>query len=127
MKTRTMLFVFALCLLMLVGCGGGGNNTGVSATGAISVSNPLDVTITTQNSAGAEVVAKVFLNEMEKGFTPLEIKELPPGTYTLLLRSAGYKDYTTSVVVQAGTTTTVAATYTLEFLDLPEGPVFTKQ
>jgi len=38
--------------------------------------------------------------------TPATIQSIPPGTYTLILRLAGYQDFTTTITISAGITTT---------------------
>lgn len=57
--------------------------------------------------------AAVFLNGDFKGNTPvddtLDINDLAPGTYTVMLTRPGYEDYTKSVDVQAGAKTQLSA------------------
>jgi len=56
--------------------------------------------------------AAVFLNGNYQGTTyagsPLDITQLSPGTYTVLLTMPDYQSYTQTAVVQAGVVTTVA-------------------
>lgn len=110
---RGLWFLGLCCLLLMAGCGSSSN---APAPGAISVS--------AQNSSGGSVSASVLLNGESRGNAPLQVSDLTPGTYTLLLQSQGYKDYTTSVVVQSGQTMTVTAT--METIPVPDGPVFSK-
>ncbi len=110
-----LILAVACCLLLLSGCGGGGG--GAPSTGTLMVS--------AQNTSGGSVSAKILLNNEAKGNAPLQIADLAPGTYTLLLQSAGYTDYTSSVVVQSGQTTTVTAA--MQTVSVPDGPMFTKQ
>jgi hypothetical protein len=55
--------------------------------------------------------AAVYLNNNYHGTTPLigslDISNLNPGIYTITLKKAGYLDYTTQIVITAGTTTQV--------------------
>jgi hypothetical protein len=57
--------------------------------------------------------AAVFLNGDFKGNTPvddtLDINDLSPGTYTLMLTRPGYEDYTKSVDIEAGAKTQFSA------------------
>ena len=57
--------------------------------------------------------AAVFLNGDFKGNTPvddtLDINDLAPGTYTVMMSRAGYEDYTKSVDVVAGAKTQISA------------------
>lgn len=111
---HTAIIACCLLLLALAGCGGGGS---APSTGTLTVS--------AQNSSGGSVSAKILLNNEVKGSAPLQITDLSPGTYTLLLQSAGYTDYTSSVVVQSGQTTTVTAA--MQTVSVPDGPTFAKQ
>jgi hypothetical protein len=58
--------------------------------------------------------AVVYLDSDYKGFTPpgdhLDILDLTPGTYALVLRKLGYQDYSTSVTIQAGKIVQVSPT-----------------
>jgi hypothetical protein len=60
--------------------------------------------------------AVVYLDSDYKGFTPpgdhLDILDLAPGTYALVLRKLGYQDYSTSVTIQAGKIVQVSASLT---------------
>jgi hypothetical protein len=81
--------------------------------------------------------ASVYLNGNYQGVTtstggPLDITDLSPGTYTVVLKKSGYQDYTTTVKIVAGQTAQVAATLqasgtppsgtaSVEILSTPEG------
>jgi hypothetical protein len=55
--------------------------------------------------------AAVYVNNDYRGTTPqigsLDVSNLNPGSYTILLKKVGYLDYTTQVTIVAGTTTQV--------------------
>jgi len=50
--------------------------------------------------------ASVFVNGNYKGFTPvddsLDINDLAPGSYTLVVKKSGFQDYSTQVSIEAG-------------------------
>ena len=58
--------------------------------------------------------AKVYVNGSYKGETPLTL-ELLPGTYTVKLTKEDYEDYTKTVEINPGETTTLSATLTPKF------------
>jgi len=64
----------------------------------------------TSNPSGA----KVYINGDYKGITPLTL-DLAPGTYTVKLTKDEYEDYTKTVEVNPGETTTLSATLTPKF------------
>lgn len=83
----TCLFI----LLVLLPCS-------VSATGSISVSS---------TPSGATIL----LNGTNTGSTtPATLGNIPNGTHTILLQLANYQDYSQSVTVSAGSTSTVSQT-----------------
>ena len=75
---------------------------------------PLTVTLVPENNPptgdlqvlSTPTGAVVYLDGDYKGFTPpddhLDILDLAPGTYTIVLRKLGYQDYTTPITIQAG-------------------------
>jgi hypothetical protein len=57
--------------------------------------------------------SKVFVSSVYKGYTPLTLDDITPGTYTVLVQRAGYDSYSESVKVTAGNTTFVTASLVL--------------
>jgi hypothetical protein len=57
--------------------------------------------------------AKIFLNNVYQGYTPMTLDNITPSTYTVMIRSAGYNDYSESVKVTAGNTASVIASLVL--------------
>ncbi|TAJ43451.1 PEGA domain-containing protein [Methanofollis fontis] len=53
--------------------------------------------------------ATVYLNNANKGVTPLTLSSLQVGSYTVTLKLNGYADWSTTATVNAGTTTPVSA------------------
>lgn len=58
-------------------------------------------------------ISKIFLNNVYQGYTPLTLDNIVPSTYTVMIRSAGYNDYSESVKVTAGNTSYVTASLQL--------------
>ncbi len=58
-------------------------------------------------------ISKVFLNSVYQGYTPLTLDNITPNTYTVMIRSAGYNDYSESVAVTAGNISYVTASLVL--------------
>ncbi len=54
--------------------------------------------------------ADVFLNNAHRGPTPITLHSLEPGSYTLLVRLSGYRDWQSDVRVSAGETVEIKAT-----------------
>ncbi len=54
--------------------------------------------------------ASLFIDGILKGTTPLTIRAIPAGTHTVLLKSAGYTDYTTPVTIPPGVEVTMVST-----------------
>jgi len=76
------------------------------------VQNPTTGAMTVISSPSG---AAVYVNGNYQGITtqgsdPLDVLDLTPGTYTVLLKKNGYQDYTTTAKVTAGQTTQVVAT-----------------
>jgi len=44
----------------------------------------------------------IFINEQSRGKTPNTLRDLPVGNYIVVLKKAGYQDFSTSVTVEAG-------------------------
>lgn len=63
------------------------------------------ITITSTPSGAA-----IYLDGVSKGMTPAKLSGISPNTYTLRLTKSGYKDFSGTVAVAAGKTTTVTAT-----------------
>ena len=57
--------------------------------------------------------SKIFLNNVYQGYTPMTLDNITPSTYTVMIRSAGYNDYSESVKVTAGNTASVIASLVL--------------
>jgi hypothetical protein len=58
-------------------------------------------------------VSKIFLNSVYQGYTPMTLWNITPGTYTVIIRSAGYDEYSESVKVTAGNISYVTASLLL--------------
>ncbi|MCG7855164.1 MAG: PEGA domain-containing protein, partial [Methanoregulaceae archaeon] len=79
--------------------------------------------------------ASVFVNGNYKGFTPvddsLDINDLAPGTYTVVVKKSGFQDYSTQVTIEAGkkvqmhaqlqTAPVTPTTATAEIVSTPSG------
>ncbi|KAF5055821.1 PEGA domain protein [anaerobic digester metagenome] len=59
--------------------------------------------------------AGVYIDNVYRGITPLTVRDVPKNSHTILIRQAGYQDWTTSVQVQEGETAQVSASL------VPEG------
>ncbi len=57
--------------------------------------------------------SKVFVNTVYQGYTPMILENITPGTYAIVLRLAGYNDYSENVKVTAGNTAYVTASLVL--------------
>jgi|WetSurMetagenome_2_1015567.scaffolds.fasta_scaffold04587_4 hypothetical protein len=53
--------------------------------------------------------SKVYLGSVYKGYTPLTLDTIPPGTYSVMIQRAGYYDWSGTVKVTSGNTSSVAA------------------
>ena len=53
--------------------------------------------------------ANVFVDNNFVGITPLTLQEMPAGSHGVTVRLAGYQDYETTISVNAGATSTIAA------------------
>jgi hypothetical protein len=58
-------------------------------------------------------LATVYLDNVNKGTTPLTLDDVRAGSHSILLRKTGYNDFMTSINVISGKTATVTATLTL--------------
>jgi hypothetical protein len=67
----------------------------------------------TINVKSAPTTSKVFLNSVYQGYTPMTLDNIAPGTYTVMIRSAGFNEYSESVKVTAGNTSYVTASLVL--------------
>lgn len=67
----------------------------------------------TINVKSAPSIAKIFLNSVYQGYTPLTLDNITPGTYTVIIRSAGFNEYSESVKVTAGNISYVTASLVL--------------
>jgi hypothetical protein len=56
--------------------------------------------------------ADAYLDNQYKGITPLTLTGVSPGTHTVTLKVNGYADWTGTVQVNSGQTTSVTATMT---------------
>lgn len=72
-------------------------NPGPSSTGSVSV-------------VSSPSAAEVYLDNNYRGYTPLTLDPVPPGSHTLLLKLGGYEDWNSAVQVTAGQTASVSAT-----------------
>jgi hypothetical protein len=57
--------------------------------------------------------SRVYLKDVYKGYTPITLEGIIPGTYTVEITRTGYRDYSESVKVTAGNTTNISATLAL--------------
>lgn len=109
----------------------GGQITTVTATLTAEVNPDTGDLQVTSTPTGASV----FVNGNYKGFTPvddsLDINDLAPGTYTLVVKKSGFEDYSTQVTLEAGKIVPVhaqlqtepapPATATAEIISTPSG------
>ncbi|MDO8874457.1 MAG: PEGA domain-containing protein [Methanoregula sp.] len=65
------------------------------------------------NVISSPSISKIFLNNVFQDYTPMTLYNITPGTYTVMVRSAGYNDYSESVSVSAGNTSYVTASLVL--------------
>lgn len=65
------------------------------------------------NVISSPSISKIFLNNVFQDYTPMTLYNITPGTYTVMIRSAGYNDYSESVSVSAGNTSYVTASLVL--------------
>ena len=65
------------------------------------------------NVKSSPSISKIFLNSVFQDYTPKTLYNLTPGTYTVMIRSAGYNDYSESVAVTAGNISYVTASLVL--------------
>lgn len=56
--------------------------------------------------------ADIYIDGLYRGATPVTVGNLGVGTHNVLLRRAGYQEYSTTIQVQAGSTTELRATLT---------------
>ena len=71
----------------------------IAISGCLSTQSPGKGTINlTSTPPGAEV----YLDNQYRGSTPSTITDLPPGIYTVELRSQGYQSWSTSIAVSSG-------------------------
>jgi PKD repeat protein len=86
-----------------------------SCTGTASRAEKLSyITITTTlqtlTISSTPPGAMVFIDNVEKGITPVTLKDTAMGTHQLLLRKAGFDDYTRSILIEPATPVTIGAT-----------------
>jgi hypothetical protein len=65
------------------------------------------------NVKSSPSISKIFLNNVFKDYTPKTLYNITPGTYTVMIRSAGYNDYSESITVTAGNTSYVTGSLVL--------------
>jgi hypothetical protein len=53
--------------------------------------------------------SKAYLSNVYKGYTPITLDNITPGTYTVKVQRSGYNDWSDSVIVTAGNTSYVSA------------------
>ncbi|MDP3564695.1 MAG: PEGA domain-containing protein, partial [Methanoregula sp.] len=90
-------------------------NDGITPTCglAFTISSVASTANGTINVKSAPTTSKIFLNSVFKGYTPLTLDNITPGTYTVMIRSAGFNEYSESVRVTAGNTSYVTASLVL--------------
>ena len=57
-------------------------------------------------------LATVYLDNVNKGITPLSIDNIAPGSHVIVLKKTGYNDYMMNINVISGETVTLSATLT---------------
>jgi hypothetical protein len=83
--------------------------------GRVSIVNPDLTPATTPSQSGTLLVisnpqgANIFLDNACVGITPLTIPSVSAGNHTLLLRLAGYTDYSTELTISPGQAVQVQA------------------
>jgi hypothetical protein len=70
----------------------------------------------------------VYLDNIFKGYTPITLERITPGTYTVMVRTTGYSDWSGRVTVTGGYDSTVYAPLVLIQLPTPgeTSPIITK-
>ena len=102
-----------------------GNSTSLTAT-LVAISNTTTTTTTvtptptlnstangTINIKSSPSISKVFVNNVYQGYTPMILVNITPGNYVVMVRSAGYNEWSGSVKVTAGNTSFVTASLVL--------------
>ena len=82
----------------------------------VALPQPNETVITTGTLFvnSSPIDAEVYLNNVEKGNTPLTLYNLSAGNYSLKIEKDGYYDYLTGIVINANQTTSVSAMLTLK-------------
>lgn len=58
-------------------------------------------------------ISKIFLDSVFQGYTPMTLENVTPITHTVMVRSAGYNEYSESVTVTPGNTSYLTASLVL--------------
>jgi MYXO-CTERM domain-containing protein len=74
------------------------------------------------NPSGAEV----YVDNVYRGYSPLTLQDISPGSHVIMLTLGGYSDWQSTVQVTAGETTTVSATFTPPATETPSPSPTTK-
>lgn len=63
--------------------------------------------------ASSPTNAEVYIDNLFRGYTPVTVTDLSPGTHVVRLSETGYLDYTTTTTITAGQTSPLAATLSM--------------
>lgn len=90
-------------------------NDGTTATCglAFTINSIASTTNGSINVKSSPSISKVFLSNVFEGYTPMTLYNITPGTYTVMIRSAGYTEYSERVSVTAGNISYVTASLVL--------------
>jgi len=91
MGSKIRILIAAISILLIAGCTGEAYRSG-----SLSINS-------------APTGASVFINGMYKGVTPFNISAVS-GTYKIVISKAGYKNYTTSVIILPGSVKKIMVT-----------------
>lgn len=91
-------------VLMLIGV--------ICTTGCVIISSNDATPTGTLSVSSTPAGSSVYLDNVYKGTTPLNLENIPTGTYNLIIKMSGYDDWHTSVLINNSETTAHTAVLT---------------
>ncbi len=73
--------------------------------------NPVSPTTGSIEVISAPSGAEVYVDNVYRGYTPMTVQNIAPGSHVVLLQLGGYENWQSTVTVNAGKTTSVSATF----------------
>ena len=73
--------------------------------------NPVSPTTGSIEVISAPSGAEVYVDNVYRGYTPMTVQNIAPGSHVVLLQLGGYNNWQSTVTVNAGQTTSVSATF----------------